>query len=358
MAKKKTTTTVTTITTVVEEAAPNVAEILPVAKKLVNHVVFVIDESGSMQYHAGKVSKVFNDLLTSMTAQSGQETRVSTYTFNNTIRNIGLDVPVSQVPPLHVRPNGGTAFIDASIRGVRDHLAIQQAAKVRTDEDHSYLCYLITDGEENASRQSPSDLATLIGSLDDDWTVATLVPNISGVHNAKRCGIPAGNIEVWNVNSATGFEDVGRTMSNTYASYSGMRSMGVKSTKSLFTVNANNLTPSVVIGNLVEQVGEIFAVPQDGQVRDVAELITSKPYQTGSVFYELLKKEEVNAKKELVIVNKATGKKYGGQSARALLGLPFTAINVAPGDFGEWRIFVQSTSVNRKIPKGTNVFIR
>ena len=91
---------------------------------------------------------------------------------------------------------------------------------------------------------------------------------------------------------------------------------------------------------------------------NVAELITKKPYVTGSVFYELLKKEEVNAKKEIVIVNKTDGKKYSGQNARDLLGLPYQAINVAPGDFGEWRIFVQSTSVNRKIPQGTNVLIK
>jgi hypothetical protein len=326
-------------------------------KRMVNHVLFALDESSSMAGHARNVERVFSELLKTMQNTAlGQETFISVYGFANMVRRIIFDQPASSVANVRINPNGMTALIDAANQSIRDALTQIQVDQV--NEDHTFLLYVLTDGGENHSRTRPQDLANLISSLGPEWTVAVMVPDLTGVAQAKQFGFPAGNIERWNVNSERGFEDAARTMSTAYASYSNSRSLGVRSTKSLFSVNANNLTKNVVRSNLTEVNATIYQVPQEGQVRDVAELITKKPYVTGSVFYELLKKEEVNAKKEIVIVNKTDGKKYSGQNARDLLGLPYQAINVAPGDFGEWRIFVQSTSVNRKIPQGTNVLIK
>lgn len=58
-----------------------------------------------------------------------------------------------------------------------------------------------------------------------------------------------------------------------------------------------------------------------------------------------------------MIVNKMNDIKYGGSDARDMLNLPPYAVKVKPGSFGEWRIFVQSTSVNRKLIAGTTVFV-
>ena len=41
-----------------------------------------------------------------------------------------------------------------------------------------------------------------------------------------------------------------------------------------------------------------------------------------------------------------------------MLGLPNSDTKVKPGDFGDWRIFIQSTSINRKIKAGTSIFVK
>ena len=49
---------------------------------------------------------------------------------------------------------------------------------------------------------------------------------------------------------------------------------------------------------------------------------------------------------------RVTGKIYSGNQARGLLNLPDEEVKIVPGDFGEWNVYVQSTSVNRNvIPK-------
>jgi hypothetical protein len=69
-------------------------------------------------------------------------------------------------------------------------------------------------------------------------------------------------------------------------------------------------------------------------------------------FYELVKNEHVQPQKQIVIQNRKTGKVYSGDNARKLLNLPNQEVKITVGDFGEWNVYIQSTSVNRKvIPK-------
>lgn len=65
----------------------------------------------------------------------------------------------------------------------------------------------------------------------------------------------------------------------------------------------------------------------------------------------------VQASKEIAIVNKKDGKKYSGHDARQVLGLPLQEAKMKPGDFGDWRIFIQSTSYTRKIKPGNSIFV-
>ncbi len=70
-----------------------------------------------------------------------------------------------------------------------------------------------------------------------------------------------------------------------------------------------------------------------------------------SAFYELSKPEKVQGHKDIAIRDKTTG-------ARDLLGLPkYGDIRLAPLDHGNYNLFVQSTSVNRKLMNGTNLMI-
>lgn len=229
---------------------------------------------------------------------------------------------IGEVP---YKTRGMTAMRDAILDAIGDHKE-KKTSKV----DRSYLMYVITDGQDNASLSTIARLAETISKLDDSWTICALVPSQQDAHYAKMGGIPAGNIQVWDVASEKGFEEVGRTMASSYASYSSMRSHGVRSSATLFKVNAADIKVSDVKQNLTEIDGSLFHAQKDYVIKDLAEKVTNRPYVKGTVYYELTKKEVIQAQKEIVIISRKSDKRYGGKSARDLLGLPDYEVKVAP----------------------------
>jgi len=105
------------------------------------------------------------------------------------------------------------------------------------------------------------------------------------------------------------------------------------------------------------------------QMMPVREPVVIKPFveaagvrfKAGRGFYELTKPESVGLAKEVVLERRATGEFFTGDAARALLGLnPTRATSrISPTAaaqrpiFAEYRIFVQSTSYNRRLMPGT-----
>jgi hypothetical protein len=82
-------------------------------------------------------------------------------------------------------------------------------------------------------------------------------------------------------------------------------------------------------------------------------------YVKGSAFYELTKREpHVQDYKLFCIRDKKTNKVYTGVAARDILGLPrYGEISLNVGQNSDYDIFVQSTSVNRKIPLNTKLLV-
>lgn len=81
---------------------------------------------------------------------------------------------------------------------------------------------------------------------------------------------------------------------------------------------------------------------------------TGAVFRIGRGFYELTKPELVQEYKEVVLRNKKTGDMWSGNVARDMIGLPYGKRGkVYPKyDFG-YDVFIQSTSVNRKLLNGT-----
>ncbi|UTS52121.1 hypothetical protein [Synechococcus phage BUCT-ZZ01] len=322
----------------------------------INNVIFCIDESGSMQHHSRNVKKVFTETLQTISQLAGsQETQVSVYYFNDKVRRTAFCSDPATVNTSDYDPNWATAMRDCMIQAITEHRII----KDKSDVDRSFLMYVVTDGQDNRSLNTSSSLANIIAGLGDAWTVAALVPSAMDSHYAKMSGIPAGNIQIWDANSERGMEEVSMSVAASYQSYSNARTTGVRSVANLFEVKAADLSKTALKQNLQVVSGTLHHAQKEYVIRDFAEHVTGKPYVKGSVFYELEKTETIQAQKEIVIVSrKKDATRYGGKEARSLLGLPDYEVRVRPGDFGDWRIFVQSTSVNRKINKGTSVFIK
>jgi hypothetical protein len=99
---------------------------------------------------------------------------------------------------------------------------------------------------------------------------------------------------------------------------------------------------------------QILSVPAKTPIKDfvVSEGLTFKP---GRGFYEFVKREEVQENKEVVLQDKTTGEMFTGDKAREILGVPRgTRGKVNPGDYKNFRMFIQSTSNNRNLDAGTN----
>lgn len=77
---------------------------------------------------------------------------------------------------------------------------------------------------------------------------------------------------------------------------------------------------------------------------------TGARFEKGKGFYQLTKTEDIQAYKEIVLQDKQTGDLYSGTKARELVGLPVGAnAHFHPVSLQKYNVFVQSTSVNRKL---------
>lgn len=98
---------------------------------------------------------------------------------------------------------------------------------------------------------------------------------------------------------------------------------------------------------------QILTVDKDIDIRGFVEenhLI----FKIGRGFYQFTKTEEIQEKKEVVLRDKYTGDMFTGNEARNMIGVPMgTRGRLRPADLGKYDIFVQSTSVNRKLKGGT-----
>lgn len=257
----------------------------------------------------------------------------------------------------YVTPCGCTPLYDAVM------LLIDELEKLPAVSNAAFLVQVITDGVENASITSSSVLARRIKTLQDTdrWTFTFRVPKGQSYTIVDRLNLQPGNVLEWET-TADGMNKSSVVNAAATQSYIASRGAGQTSTKS-FYANLSNVTSSQVEKACADISADIsiwpVATAEDGmQVRDFVEKrLKGKTMVRGTAFYQLTKTEKnVQSYKKIIIRDKSTNAVYGGESARKLLKLPTNAnVRLSPGDHGGFDIFIQSTSVNRKILKGTQV---
>jgi len=252
--------------------------------------------------------------------------------------------------------------------------------------DHAFLTFVITDGAENASRNGVHELRTLLANRADNWTLAALVPDYRGRMDVEACGFPRGNIEIWDVNSATGIAEAGERIRTVTDTYMDSRASGVRGTTTLFAGSAQQVNAATVAAAGLQALSpdQFFLIPvaSDGTIEvkmagkktkalpdgiacvQISDMVraTGRPYELGKGFYELVKSEKIDANKQVAVVERATSKVFVGHAARTLIGLDDTARRVRPmpkdsSGAPPYKIFVQSTSLNRLLPLYTQLLL-
>lgn len=320
---------------------------------LINHISLVVDKSASMR--GQPVENVFDKELNYLKQRSvdlNQETRISIYLFDDKIECLTFDMDVMRFNSLkgYYQVGGNTALIDAVLKSVEDHKKLPELYG-----DHAFLTYVITDGQENRSKQSAFVLSTILTELRDNWTTACLVPDQRGVMEAQRFGFNGGSISVWDTKATKAFESVGAQFSNTIDSYFSMRASGIRGTTGLFTLDSSKIRKTS-LQEVPPTEYDIYPVHQISPIKEYVESWSKKKYVLGSSYYQPTKKVTIQDYKNVLLQDVRNGKVYEG--SRDLLGLPSNTVDVEPGSHKDWRIFVQSTSVNRKLFPGTFVLVR
>lgn len=295
--------------------------------------------------------------LAQRSQELNQETRITVYMFADTVKCVVWDKDVLRLPSIRefYRAYGNTALIDATIKSKLDLALTPQMYG-----DHAFLTYVLTDGEENRSRNSAMVLASDLKRLPENCTIAVLVPNQNSVFWAKKAGFPADNIAVWDASTVKGVTEVGEVIRKTTDSFMVGRASGVRGTRSLFSTSIDALNRQSVKEASLKPIPKanytLFDVKSDATIRDFVEA-QGIPFQKGSVFYQLTKTEMIQSYKTIMVRNRKSNRFYTGSQVRDLLGLPDNDVKVKPDVNPEYEVYVQSTSVNRRLVAKTKAVV-
>lgn len=334
---------------------------------IINHIVLVLDASTSMQgKSARELIKVADNQIEHLALRSqelDQETRITVYSFEGSgftghrfatqnIQCLIWDKDVLRMPSISAlyRTGGSTPLIDAAVVALDDLALVTEKYG-----EHSFLIYVLTDGEENASKATASQLSAKIAGLPSNWTVAAFVPNQTGVERARRYGFPASNISVWSA-TAEGLAEVGSIIRTTTENFMQGRKVGIRGTKDLFSlkeVSRKEVTEKLDV--LHRSAFDVFSVDAREEIKAFVERKTGKPYKIGTAYYQLSKREHIQPQKQIAIVTNEGV--HVGDAARQLLGLPDENVKVDPPTDPNTTIFVQSTSGNRKLMPYTQLLV-
>lgn len=345
---------------------------------VINHISFLLDATTSMEHLQDQVVKITDTQIRQTADQSrfhDQETRVTVYTFNYdgmaaNVPCLIYDKDVLRMPSIAglYKPHGWTPLCEAIAKVVSDMELIPELYG-----DHSHLLYVVTDGFENHSKpQFVRDMPNLLRRLDEkrNWTVAVFTPDIiSKNHLITKLGFHRDNIMIWDP-SKENMDEVAVAMAATTDAYMGMRASGQSATSNLFSMAAPKLsdvqktmapmTPGAYYFQDVTQ--EKLAALDANRIDKFFEMETGSAYSPGRVYYQMIRRERIQAHKKIAIADKL-GNVYAGDEARTLLGLPPYAImggeevRRSPGRWRDYSVFIQSGSMNRKLYPGTRMLV-
>lgn len=322
-----------------------------------NYVGFANDHSSSMGGLKTAAIRDYNNTIAAITGAANREvldTIVSVVGFSGSVeRQIVNSNPHVLKPMARWRTGGMTALYDA----IGELITLFKSMPDADNPNVSFLVLATTDGDENSSRAwSASTLAREIQRLQATgrWTFVLRVPE-GEKHRVSGLGIPAGNIQEWNT-TAAGMEKSTAATTAAFDQFYKTRAAG-KSNSSVFYADATAVDTSKLLdvsGKVKLYVVEAWE--NGNQIRDFI-LRRRTRYLKGAAFYQLTKTEaRVGPNKMLAVRDRTTGAIFAGKEARTMLGLSSVDnIRLHPGNHGNYDLFIQSESVNRKLVAGTGV---
>lgn len=175
-------------------------------------ILMIQDRSGSMDSVRSDTEGGFNAFIDSQKQVPG-ETRVTLVQFDDQYETVYEGLPVTDVPPLVLRPRGMTALRDAIGRAV---VTFGESLATLPEERRpsKVYCVISTDGLENASHEYSADqIKALITEQTNKykWEFTFLGANQDAILTGETFGIPA-NASLSYAASAAGTQSVFASM--------------------------------------------------------------------------------------------------------------------------------------------------
>lgn len=329
-------------------------------------IALVRDHSGSMNRISSGAARDYNATITAIKAAAhatAQPTYVSVcelgYEGSTDVRTIISHQPVDALTPLdRYDARGGTPLWDAVAHAIRQ----LKTHPLASDPTTAFCVMVTTDGrDEHSKRETERSIQALMDDLNgtDKWTFVFRVPR-DEVNRLIRMGLPEGNLLPWDQSSASVTATQNATTA-AFTEYFSGRAKGMTSTKRFFA-DLSQVSVKDVRQALDDVRSEITFLPvgpseHDKAIREFVEDRTGGKLLKGAAFYQLVSTQDaVQAYKLIAIRNKTTSEVFAGPAARQFLKLPTDrSVKLTPTELGEWDVFIQSTSVNRKVVAGTEV---
>ncbi len=330
--------------------------------KAANHVIFILDESGSMSSIRHKVVEVFNNWVTKIRDENkkhNQDTKVTLIKFANMASTVFFNADISTLKELSLSsyyPDGMTALFNGLTLGIDSVQALKE-------KDTSNLVVVITDGmENNSTHQNKTRSPQLIRDLQNqgNWSFVFLLPPGLSRNFISNYNLLSDNVREW-TNDEKGLREAEQLTSGGISHFYGQRAMGQTAVSNFFKpIDLSNVKTRDLDNKLDEVTNDclIIQVDKEEQIRDFVERKTRKSYIAGSAYYALTKREKVQNNKSLLILDKKTGTIYGGRKARNLVGIPEGQAGIVePFNLTDKEVYIESRSVNRKLVRGSKVIL-
>lgn len=327
------------------------------AENVICHVGLFLDASYSMFGRRAELIQVVDNQVAHLAERSkelGIETRITIISYSDLheIYCLIFDMDVLRLPSIenlyHV--TGMTALVPATIKGITE---LKETAQ--RYGKHYFVIYNFSDGGGNIQNHRAPELKQLITSLPPNWTVAALTPNEECSDQAAELGFPRENIAEWSTTDPHGVTQVGQVIRDSSNTFMTNASRGI-TTPRLFSTGATNVNAATVkvLVPLDPAKYELLPVGFQREIREFVEA-NGRTYVPGTCYYQLNKSEEISKVKKLLVQEVATGKIFGPDGVRELIGLGNETRRVKPTFNPDYVIFPQSSSMNRHLMPNTNL---
>jgi hypothetical protein len=332
------------------------------------YIGFINDHSGSMSSLAKAAIVDYNvtigavkdaasrEMLDTIVSVVGVGVGNSGY---GTERQVVISNPHVLKPVTSWSTDGGTPLYD----GIGNMIELFESLPDYGNPNVSFLVLTTTDGQEMHSKKYSADtLARKIAGLQANgrWTFVFRVPEGKSNTITDRLGVSRENIQEWGTTTEGMAKSTAATV-QAFDKFYATRAAG-KTSSTVFYADASAVSTKVLQSTLKDISKEVslYVVPKEDAGIEIRPFVLKHrmEYLKGSAFYQLTKTEARVQETKLILIRERAypNRVYSGTEARQMIGLPTKGnVRLHPGDHGNFDLFIQSTSINRKLVGETGV---